>query len=961
MSDATLQADIQRFGRLYVASSHVSHAVVRSRCRQELLDQVVRLLVDVGEFAMALVSWHDPASGELLPGVRYGDLQGYAERIHMFADETPEGQGPGGTAFRQGVPYVCNDILNDPSTLPWREAAHASGWRASAAFPIPIAGAPRGLLSVYAREAGIFGPDQVELLRQVTLDVAFGLEHLDDLERRRHAEAALSAGEHRLKMAMDAAALGTFDWDLRSGQIVWDGHTEGIFGFEPGGFDGAYASFERCIHPEDLPRLNRAVALARDSRAVFSPELRIVWPDGSEHWILARGEFHFSESGRPHRMYGAVLDITERKRVETALRESEEMLRQAVRVTHIGIFDHDHLTGKIYWSPEQRAMHGLGPDIPVTLDIYIERIHPEDRPRIAAAVKRAHNPTGDGLFDVEHRLLLPDGSVRWTSTRSQTFFEGAGDAQRPVRTVGAITDITNQKRAAEAQQKLAAVVAMSRDFVGIATLEGQVVYLNQAGMDMVGLRSIEEACRKTIFDFVPDADLARVRDQLYPALFDVGYWSGESHLRHFQSGSLIDVEITAFQVRDEHNAPINIATVTRDITEKRRAAAEKAALEGQLFQAQKMESVGRLAGGVAHDFNNLLTVINGYSQLLLSNLHPTDPLVNSLREIYKAGERAAGLTRQLLAFSRKQVLEPRMLDVNLVLESMRPLLERLVGEDVAVRVAPEARNATVYGDPHQLQQVIMNLAVNARDAMPKGGKLLLQTANVVWDQRSVQSHPEERPGAFVMLAVTDNGSGMDDETRQRIFEPFFTTKPVGEGTGLGLSTVQGIVAQSGGYINVNSAPGLGTTFKIYLPARSEAVPDTRAPVAAPVLGGSETILVVEDQAEVRRFAVKVLQSYGYRVLAADGAVAALEYCRQESGPVHLLLTDVVMPLLSGRDLARQLSKLRPGIKVLFMSGYIDPAVAGRNVLDEGARFIGKPFTPEALAAKVRGALGPAGD
>src|ERR1035441_744211 len=262
-----------------------------------------------------------------------------------------------------------------------------------------------------------------------------------------------------------------------------------------------------------------------------------------------------------------------------------------------------------------------------------------------------------------------------------------------------------------------------------------------------------------------------------------------------------------------------------------------------------MESVGRLAGGVAHDFNNLLTVINGYSQLLLSDLNASDPLRDPIGEIHKAGERAAGLTRQLLAFSRKQVLEPRMLDVNLVVEGMRPLLERLVGEDVEVSVALEANNGTVHGDPHQLQQVIMNLAVNARDAMPEGGKLLLRTANVEWDQGYVQSHAEARAGAYVMLAVSATGTGMEEATRRRIFEPFFTTKPVGQGTGLGLSTVQGIVAQSGGHIDVSSEPGRGTTFEIYLPARSEAVPDAGVPATVPVLGGRETILVVEEKAE----------------------------------------------------------------------------------------------------------------
>jgi len=962
MNEAELQAEIERFGRLYVASSHVSHAVVRSRSREELLNEVVRVLVEVGKFAMAFVSWHDPATRELVPVARFGDAMGYADKVRMFTDERPEGQGPGGTAFRTGVPYVCNDFLNDPRTLVWRDAARSAGWRASAAFPILTDGVPRGILSVYALETGMLGPDQVELLRQVALDVAFGLEHLDGEERRRQAEAALSASERRLRSAMGAAALGTFDWDLQTGKLVWDEHHERMFGFEPGRFDRTYASFEERVHPDDLPKLNRAVEAARDSRSTFSHEFRVVWPNGSEHWIFAQGEFHYSESGQPHHLYGAVLDTTERRRVETALREGEERLRQAVRVTNIGIFDHNHLTGAIYWSPQQRLIHGWSADEPVSLHGYLELVHPGDRERTAAAVRRSHDPAGDGLFDVEHRIMLPDGSVRWTSIRSQTFFDGEGAARRPVRTVGAVRDITSQRQAEEEQRKLATLVAMNRDFIGIATLEGRVLYLNLAAITLVGLPSAEEACRKTIFDFFSDTDQQLACEDLYATVLNSGYWSGESRLQHFKAGALIDVEITAFQIRDDSGAPLYIAVVARDITERKRAAAERSKLEEQLFQAQKMESIGRLAGGVAHDFNNLLTVINGYCQLVLAELGADDPKRDAVSEIHKAGERAVGLTRQLLAFSRKQILQPRVLDLNRVVQELQLMLERLVGEDVEVRVALEAESGLVLADPHQVEQVIMNLAVNAKDAMPGGGTLLIETADVEMDKRYTRLHPEARAGRYVRLAVGDSGIGMDEKTRQRIFEPFFTTKPTGQGTGLGLSTVQGIVAQSGGHIDVNSEPGRGTTFKIYLPAlaetETERAADAARPEGVPPLGGRETVLVVEDLAEVRNYAVAALQAYGYRVLQAGDAAEALAICERERGRIHLVLTDIVMPKMSGRELAGRLEELRPGIKVLLMSGYADSFSALNGVLDEGVHFIEKPFGPEELARKVRAVLGP---
>jgi two-component system cell cycle sensor histidine kinase/response regulator CckA len=392
----------------------------------------------------------------------------------------------------------------------------------------------------------------------------------------------------------------------------------------------------------------------------------------------------------------------------------------------------------------------------------------------------------------------------------------------------------------------------------------------------------------------------------------------------------------------------------QDITERKRAAEENAKLEAQFHQAQKMESIGRLAGGVAHDFNNLLTVINGYSQMLLTRLGPDDPMLEDITEIHTAGERAAGLTRQLLAFSRKQVLEPCRLDINRVLEEMRPMLERLMGEDIEVQVALHAERGTIHADPHQLGQVVMNLAVNSRDAMPDGGKLLIETACVEQDASDTRLHPEAREGCYVMLAVSDTGFGMDVETKYRIFEPFFTTKGVGKGTGLGLAMVQGIVAQSGGYVEVASEVGKGTRFKIYLPRLAETAADWK-PAAIPALGGRETVLVVEDQAEVRRYAAAVLKTYGYRVIPAEGASEAL--LLQEREHIDLLLTDVVMPHVSGRELANRLKALQPGMKVLFMSGYTDNVIEQHGILEAGMEFIQKPFGPEELAAKVRAVLG----
>ncbi len=392
------------------------------------------------------------------------------------------------------------------------------------------------------------------------------------------------------------------------------------------------------------------------------------------------------------------------------------------------------------------------------------------------------------------------------------------------------------------------------------------------------------------------------------------------------------------------------AALSAEITERKQ-------LEAQLLQSQKMEAVGRLAGGIAHDFNNLLTVIKGYSELLVEEVGGDGRLRRAAEEIDKAADRAALLTRQLLAFSRRQVLEPEVLDLNDVVANMDKMLRRLIGEDIDLVSVRRPGLGRVKADPGQIEQVIMNLAVNARDAMPQGGKLTLETANVELDEVYARNHVAITPGSYVMLAVSDTGCGMDAETQARIFEPFFTTKELGKGTGLGLATVYGIVKQSGGYIWVYSEPGQGTTFKVYLPRLEEAV-ETAQPereIVRPARG-SETVLLVEDEENVRQLVRQTLEKNGYTVLEARAGAEATQLSAQHPGPIHLMLTDVVMPKMSGRELAERLALLRPGIKVLYMSGYTDNAIVHHGVLDPGTAFLQKPFTAADLGQKVREVL-----
>ena len=418
-----------------------------------------------------------------------------------------------------------------------------------------------------------------------------------------------------------------------------------------------------------------------------------------------------------------------------------------------------------------------------------------------------------------------------------------------------------------------------------------------------------------------------------------------------KDGRKVNIEGTVNPILDDRGEIAGFLSIHRDVTKRKQ-------LEVRYRQAQKMEAVGRLAGGIAHDFNNLLTVINGYSQIVLEQLCPDHPMRPQVDKIQKAGERATAMTRQLLAFSRQQVLAPQVLDLNEVVAGIDRMLGRLIGEDIELVTSVSPGLRLVKADPGQIDQVIMNLVVNARDAMPQGGRLTIETANVLLGEGEFGCRLVVAPGPYVLLAVSDTGTGMTEEVKGRIFEPFFTTKEHGKGTGLGLSTVYGIVKQSDGYIWADSQPGKGTTFKIYLPpvATVEAKRVEKTEPRPRAAGGSETVLVVEDNEAVRSYVRSMLETQGYVLLEAGDSEEAVQLTENHAGPIHLLLTDVVMPRMSGPELAARLRPQHPEAKVLYMSGYTDNAIADHGVLDPGTYFLQKPFVAETLLQKVREVL-----
>jgi PAS domain S-box-containing protein len=563
------------------------------------------------------------------------------------------------------------------------------------------------------------------------------------------------------------------------------------------------------------------------------------------------------------------------------------------------------------------------------------------------------------LPDCPHRRLLETGGeeggdldMPWLR---KTFHSTASPLRDPSgRLQGCVhvmRDVTERK---QVERALRMSEASYRSLILGATygifrcsVEGKFVTVNPALVTMLGYESEAELLAANLVNDIsqsPDAGAQLLRQYRQKGRVDgmEGQWKRKD-------GAPITVRLSGRTVLDEQGALQGFEIIAEDVTERRQ-------LEEQLRQAHKMEAIGQLAGGIAHDFNNLLTIINGYSQLLLDRLESADPRRGFADEVRKAGERAATLTGQLLAFSRRQVLAPQVLDLNVVVTSVQKMLRRLIGEDIELVAALDPGLEQVRADPGQIEQVILNLAVNARDAMPQGGKLTIETANVELDSEYVQTHALSTSGPHVMLGVSDTGCGMDRETLSHVFEPFFTTKEQGKGTGLGLATVYGIVRQSGGNIWAYSEPGKGTTFKVYLPRVQETVaaasPEGRE--ASP--RGSETILVVEDDAAVRPLVRGVLLSKGYTVLEASRGDEALSVSESHRGPIELLVTDIVMPVMTGRDLAEQLLLRHPETKVLYMSGYTNDAIVHHGVLKEGAAFLQKPFTPDALARKVREVL-----
>jgi len=786
-------------------------------------------------------------------------------------------------------------------------------------------------------------------------NVTGALSSARDITERKRAEEALRSEREKLEMVTRniGAGLALISKDY---QTLWANNVlKQIFGDVEG--KPCYSTYNQGR--EICPGCGVREVFEKGSEKVVHEE---VGKDieGNTIWSEIIATPVKDEDGNITAALELVIPITDRKRAEEALRESEKKYRTLVTQSPDGIFIVDlqgtflavnkSMCERLKYSEEEFLSMKIWDIVPEKyVDLHKKRL---------ADILRGEAPNEAAEYVVRGK----DENTHYIEILSNPYFR----ENEVIGFQGIARDITERKRAEEAlsesERRYRLLAENLTDIIWTSDLNLRLTYVSPSVKRIRGY-SVEEALTQTLEEILTPASFEVARKVLTEEmeienverkdLFRVRTIELEENCK---SGSTVWTESTITFLRDSEGRALGILGVTRDISDRKKAEQEMIVLQEQLLQSQKMEAIGQLAGGIAHDFNNLLTVIQGYSQLSLLDLEERDPLRANIEEIQEAAKKAADLTRHLLAFSRKQILEMRVLDLNQVFQRLDKMLRRIIGEDVELVSFLSEDLGKVKVDPGQVEQVIMNLSVNARDAMPKGGKLTIETANVELDKEYAHKHIAVQPGRYVVLSMSDTGVGMPPEVKERIFEPFFTTKEKGKGTGLGLSTVYGIVKQSGGNIWVYSELGQGTTFKIYLPRVDEPLEEITDEVIKEILHGNETILVVEDEEVVRKLAVRLLKKQGYKVLDAPDGGKALMLCEEFKEPIHLILTDVVMPGMSGRKLVDRLKEIHPEMKTLFMSGYTDNAILRHGVLEEGVNFIQKPFSVERLARKVRDVL-----
>ena len=765
----------------------------------------------------------------------------------------------------------------------------------------------------------------------------------------------LAEEKARLEGVIEGTQAGTWEWNVQTGETILNERWAEIMGYSLK--ELAPISINTWIdntQPDDLNTSNELLQKHfKGETDYYECERRMRHKKGHWVWILDRGKvISWTDDGKPQWMFGTLIDITPRKQSEEMLKLNEARYRNLI----------EHLPQRIVIKDRNSVFMSCNSNFATDIGIKSDEIVGKDDfdffpAELAEKYRKDDNEViHEEKLKVIDELYVVAGEEIWVNTIKLPFKNEQGEV---IGVLGIFDDITKRKRMQEALQESEALLRglFENMAIGVAIYEtpddGQNFIfkeLNRHGLESGQVKKEDVIGQevRTVFPGIESLGLFEI--------FQSVWKSGQSQ-RHPVS-SYQDERITLWVENYVFKLPSGqLVAIYEDTTAKRKAEAAKDELEKQLLQSQKMESVGRLAGGVAHDFNNMLSIILGNTEMAMEGIAPDDRLHDNLSEIFSAARRSADITRQLLAFARKQTIAPKVLDLNRTIKSMLKMLQRLIGEDIDLAWLPDKKVWPVRMDPSQIDQILANLCVNARDAIADVGKITIETGNTTFDSAYCAEHTGFVPGEFVLLAISDDGCGMDQETRANLFEPFFTTKSVDKGTGLGLATVYGIVKQNDGFINVYSEPDQGTTFRIYLPRYLAGTESLEKKTSDKIsLDGTETILLVEDEPSILKMTRMMLERTGYKVLAAGTPGEAIALAREYAGEIHLLMTDVVMPEMNGRDLAKNLLSLYPDLKRLFMSGYTANVIAHHGVLDEGVHFIQKPFSQQDLTIKVREAL-----
>ncbi|MFA6240187.1 MAG: PAS domain S-box protein [Candidatus Hydrogenedentales bacterium] len=1017
------EQELQRMNRALKALSECNEALVRLSDESQLLDEVCRVIHEVGGYAFAWVGYaENDAEKTLRPVAWAGREEGYLSCCRFSWSETSQfGRGPAGVAVRTGKPQVIQDMASEPQFAPWLEEATKRGYAAGVFFPLPGESGVLGTLAIISEEKGVLHREEEKLLEELAADLAFGIRTLRSRARHAKTERALTQSQDRYHKLFDEATEGIVLADAETGGIL-DCNQAFLHmsGYER---EELLGCLQGILHPEEErgEHVSRTFDQHRtDSGGTVLPSVLLTKSGALKQVEIKANTLEFE--GRTV-MLGFFRDVTDDLRHR---RERESTLRM-LQLINENTETHDLIRAVTAYLQEWMNCEAVGirlqegDDFPYFETRGFSREFVRTEKWLCSKDANGEplrdtlgNPVLDcmcgnvlqGRFDPSKPFFTARGSF-WSNGTTE-LLASTTDADRQARTRNrcngegyesvalialrhgtqtlgllqfndreknrftpellafienaadqvaiALAQRQSQKALRVSEQRFRDVSQAAGEFIWEMDLEAKFTYLSERVERVMGFRP-DEMIGARLFDLVEKPGKEEI------AAFFAEHVETRESVRDLElcmlskAGAPVWLQIRSLPVLGSSGDLFGFRGAAMDITEQKLAEHEKQKLEMQLFQAQKMESIGRLAGGVAHDFNNMLSVILGYTQFAQKQVEPSSSLHGDLQEVLDAAKRSTDLTRQLLAFARQQTVNPAVLDLNDTISGMIKMLRRLIGEDIDLVWSPGPDTWKVRLDPAQVDQILANLVVNARDAISGTGSIAIHTANATLDRVHFAEDPAFVPGQYVMLAVKDTGSGIGVDVQEHIFEPFFTTKEKGKGTGLGLSTVYGIVKQNGGIVHVESEPGQGATFRIYLPCHNaEAASSAHAELAGELQGGTETILLVEDEEGLLSLVIRALESLGYTVLAAKSPQHAIHIAKSHDKPIDLLLTDVIMPEMNGRVLSERLVAIRPGLKLLFMSGYPADVIARQGVLAEGINFLLKPFRIETLASEVRKAL-----